>query len=82
MVEGQYPADRATKETLLVISNAEHTSVVNRSNKGQKSPPMEKLHALVSHQLQEEISNTNQGKNEDFMFQEDNEEAYYNEQAT
>ncbi|KAH0682721.1 hypothetical protein KY290_021319 [Solanum tuberosum] len=46
MVEGQYPPDSAAKETLLAITNVEHTSIVNRSNEGQKSPPMEKLHAL------------------------------------
>lgn len=47
MVKGQYPPDSATKETLLGISNAENTSVYTRSNEGQKSPPIEKLDALV-----------------------------------
>uniref|UniRef100_A0A0V0I4F0 Putative ovule protein n=1 Tax=Solanum chacoense TaxID=4108 RepID=A0A0V0I4F0_SOLCH len=75
MFEWKYPPDSAAKETLLAITNAEPTSIVNKSNGGQKCPPMKKLHALVSHQIHEEMSNTNKENSDDSLFQEGMEEA-------
>lgn len=49
--------------------------MVNKSDAGQKSPPMEKLHALVLHQLQEVMQLTNQEGENKSSFQEDKEEA-------
>ncbi|WMV24325.1 hypothetical protein MTR67_017710 [Solanum verrucosum] len=58
MLEGHYPSISDATQELLTITAAESKTLVNR---GLKSPPMERSHALVSHQAQEERPQIIQG---------------------
>jgi len=72
MLEGHYPSISDATQKLLTITAAESKTLVNR---GLKSPPMERLHALVSHQAQEERPQIIQGDKDNSSLQEDKEEV-------